>query len=193
MEAKAKQTDNTLPEGNLFELMIEGEIFYSMNEYEYKIPFNKIRNAQLSNIPDGVEIYLENIWESLESPLPDFDVPTFSLYKESEDNCLVHIVTDLPEDQWDYDISQIVYLNLKYKLICKNPAHERSIQGEDPDSNRLVYCIKGNGRTVGEILKNALEFDRKIAQEIDLAATNVESLLFQDICNLRKKLKNIAL
>jgi len=186
LETKAKQTDDTLPEGNLFVLMIEGEIFYSKNEFEYEIPFNKIKNARSSNIPDGVEIYLENIWETLERTDPDFDVPDFYLYKESEDNWLVYIVTELPDDKWDYDISQIVYLNLKYQLICINPAYERSIQGENPDCNRLVYSIKGNGRTVGEILENALEFDRKIAQEIDLAATNVESLLFQDICNTRK-------
>jgi hypothetical protein len=185
METKSENSIIRLPEINSFELTIDGNKYYSMKKYEYTIPLRSIKNVNITDLP-RIEIYLEDIWESLENPYPDFYKPTFSILHQSEDNDLVYIVCDLPDEQWNYDVSPMVYLKLKYMLILQHADIGPDIICDGPVDNNLVYGIKGNGRTVGEIIQNAIKFDGNLDKEIDSALFGVENLLFSKICKSNK-------
>src|SRR5664280_974272 len=160
---------------DLYELQVDGKIFYSEYEDSVEIELNQIKGATVKDLPDNLKIDFVNSELNYSGSIVTEEIPTISIQHEKDEKCRVTFDLNISPDNGHSGIMAILFQCLKRELILFRK--KKSPKIEDDYEHYLKYSISVEGTTIEEVIANAIAFNESISKEIESAMDKTPSFL----------------
>ena len=169
---------------DLFELQFNGKKYNSPFEDYFEMSIDILKDLHVTDLPVGIGIGLIFTDLNYLDSIIEFEIPDFSIYRESDGKCRVACELRFdPREGIDGNVIQI-FRELKKGLILIHDEMNPIIDADELDCC-MIYSIEVTGDTIEKIIKSAKVFNDSINEKIKEAANKIPRFL-ADVLGLDK-------